>query len=155
MLNPGNKSLFLLVLIISVLFIAAKIDLSSLAKETQDQLIGMYDSGQEAVKLKKTDLLITPDGFFRYRKTLISGKQEYFSFNISRFKHLDFLGTEQQGSLIVTTSSDDIIVQTYNDPKGNIDSMTSIVQLPVKSVQPETLATLQRNFEQIKKELGK
>ena len=94
------------------------------------------------VKLKKWELNVTEDGFFRLRKVFPNGKQEYFSFNIKRFSDLSYLGTTEYGDIIIKTKSDDIIVQTYNDPRGNIDSMTSVLRLPVVNVEPEMLDSL-------------
>jgi hypothetical protein len=38
--------------------------------------------------------------------------------------------------------NDDIIVQTYDDPKGNIDSMATTLTIPVKDMTPEKLDSL-------------
>ena len=100
--------------------------------------------------LKKWDLTVTLDGFFRLRKHFTSGKQEYFSFNLKRVSDIDFDGTLNSGDIIFTTSEDDIIVQTYNDPKGNIDSMTSILSLPVIDVKPEQIDSLKNNISMFK-----
>jgi len=40
------------------------------------------------------------------------------------------------------TLNDDIIVQTYDDPKGNIDSMSTVLDIPVKSISAERLDSL-------------
>jgi hypothetical protein len=37
----------------------------------------------------------------------------------------------------------DIIVQTYNDPKGDIDSVATQLNLPFKNMEPERLDSLQ------------
>ena len=96
------------------------------------------------VKLKKWELNITNDGFFRLKKYYPSGKQEYFSFNLSRIESVNYLGTSNTGLLLLNTFSDDIIVQTYNDPKGNIDSMSKVLKLAVKNIEPEKLDSLNK-----------
>jgi hypothetical protein len=93
-------------------------------------------------KLKKWEIMLTPDHFIRFRKTYQHGKQEYFSFNLSRLDNIDYLGTPENGSLQFKTLKDDIIVQTYDDPKGNIDSMATVLEIPVKDMTPEKLDSL-------------
>lgn len=92
--------------------------------------------------LKKWDLAVTPEGFFRLRKYFISGKQEYFSFNFNRLKEIRYNGTSSNGNLVFNTVEDNIIVQTYNDPKGNIDSMSTDLSIPVLNLEPEQLDSL-------------
>lgn len=93
-------------------------------------------------KLKKWEIMVTPDHFIRFRKTYQHGKQEYFSFKLSRLDNIDYLGTPESGSLHFKTLKDDIIVQTYDDPKGNIDSMATVLEIPVKNVSSERLDSL-------------
>jgi hypothetical protein len=100
--------------------------------------------------LKKWDISVTFEGFFRLRKHFTSGKQEYFSFNFKRLSDIDFDGTLDSGHIVFTTSADDIIVQTYNDPKGNIDSMTSILSLPVIDLKPEQLDSIKNSISMFK-----
>lgn len=92
--------------------------------------------------LKKWELSVTPDGFFRHKKYLPSGKQEYFSFHFTRLKSIDYQGTPDSGAIVFNTVEDDIIVQTYNDPKGNIDSMSKALVFPVLKVGIEQLDSL-------------
>ena len=127
--------------------------LQELALQTMAKLNSVYQLNGDRVKLKKYDLLINEDGFFRYRRYLQNGKQEYYSFNVRRFEDLDYLGTAALGTLILHTRDEDVIVQTYNDPKGNIDSMAYQVELPVNSIEAEDLHTIRENLQQIKKEL--
>lgn len=54
------------------------------------------------------------------------------------------------GNIIFTTPEVDIIVQTDNDPKGNIDSMTSILSLPVIDIKPEQVNSLKNNISMLK-----
>lgn len=93
--------------------------------------------------LKKWDLSVSPEGFFRLRKYFASGKQEYFAFRLSKIKTVNYSGNADSGDILFETFADDIIVQTYNDPKGNIDSMSTVLSLPVLKLDNETLDSLQ------------
>jgi hypothetical protein len=86
------------------------------------------------MELKKWDLSVTPEGFFRLRKQFPSGKKEYFSFNFKRIADISYDGSTDSGEIVFITSGDDIIVQTYNDPNGNIDSMASVLRIPVINI---------------------
>lgn len=104
-------------------------------------LFQSYDASGE-LKLKKWELSVTADAFMRFRKTFQNGKQEYFSFNIRRFKDMDYLGNSSRGIIRLSTLADDIIVQTYNDRKGNVDSMSTTLKIPVKNMDAERLDSL-------------
>ena len=101
----------------------------------------IYDPSAE-VKLKKWELTITEDYFLRLRKTFQNGKQEYFSCQLRRFNDLDYSGTTAAGTIKINTRADDVIVQTYNDRKGDIDSMATSFNIPIKNIQPEQLDSL-------------
>jgi hypothetical protein len=94
-------------------------------------------------KIKKWELLLTDDSFIRLRKTYQNGKQEYFSFHLHNLQDMDYLGTVNTGTLQLKAKGDDIIVQTYNDKKGNVDSMATVLSIPVKNMEPERLDSLQ------------
>jgi len=100
-----------------------------------------YDSSGE-INLKKWDISLTNDAFIRFRKTYLNGRQEYFSFNLRRFKNMDYLGTTTRGTIRFKTMADDIIVQTYNDRNGNVDSMATTLNIPVKNMEAERLDSL-------------
>lgn len=103
-----------------------------------------YDPSGE-VKLKKWELNLTGDSFIRFRKTYQKGKQEYFSFNLNRLNDMDYLSSSPStGVLKLKTIADDIIVQTYNDRKGDLDSMATELDIPVKNIEPERLDSLQQ-----------
>lgn len=104
-------------------------------------LLHVYDPTGE-VKLKKWELTITDDMFLRFRKIYQSGKQEYYSCHLHSFNELDYLGTTRVGTLNISTRADDIIVQTYNDRKGDIDSMTNTLSIPVRNMEPEQVDSL-------------
>jgi hypothetical protein len=97
-------------------------------------------SGDE--KLKKWELTLTSDSFIRLRKTYVKGRQEYFSFNLHKFNDMNYLGSTAAGTLELKTKADDIIVQTYNDKNGDVDSMTTVLNIPVRNMEPERLDSL-------------
>jgi hypothetical protein len=142
----GSCLLFLLFLFTTISW---KVVQTDELKWIQRILSGSYNQAADT-GLKKWDLSVTFDGFFRLRKHFASGKQEYFSFNFKRLSDIDFEGTLNSGNILFTTSEDDIIVQTYNDPKGNIDSMTSVLSLPVINVKPEQIDSLKSTVSMFK-----
>jgi hypothetical protein len=101
-------------------------------------------------KLKKWELELTPDAFIRMRKTYQNGKQEYFSFHLRRLTAIDYLGTPAIGTLQLKTMADDIIVQTHNDRKGDLDTLATILDIPVKNMGAERLDSLQTILEYFK-----
>jgi hypothetical protein len=102
------------------------------------------------LKIKKWELVLTDDSFIRLRKTFQNGKQEYFSFHLQRLQDMDYLGTVNTGTLQLKAKGDDIIVQTYNDKKGNVDSMATVLSIPVKNMEPERLDSLQQALQYFK-----
>ncbi|WP_214071416.1 hypothetical protein [Mucilaginibacter sp. dw_454] len=95
------------------------------------------------IKIKKWELVLTDDSFIRLRKTFQNGKQEYFSLYLQKMDDMEYLGNVNNGTLELKAKSDDIIVQTYNDRQGNVDSMASVLKIPVKNMEPERLDSLQ------------
>jgi len=104
-------------------------------------LMQSYDASADA-KLKKWELSVTPEYFVRLRKTYAKGKQEYYSFNLHQFNDMDYLGNTNNGTLELKTNADDIIVQTRNDRNGDVDSMATMLDIPVKNMEPERLDSL-------------
>ena len=94
------------------------------------------------VKLKKYEITLTEDHFLRLRKTYQHGKQEYFSFRLNKLDSIKYLGETTPGQLQFKTIADDIIVQTYEDPKGDIDSMATILDIPVKGMSAARVDSL-------------
>lgn len=113
---------------------------------SQAFLSARYDAAAEVQKVKKYDFQLTPDGFFRLKKTFVSGKQEYFAFHLSRLSTVDFSGNTEAGVLVLKTRQNDIIVQTFNDRRGNIDTMSSLLPIPLKHIEAETLDSLARSL---------
>jgi hypothetical protein len=93
-------------------------------------------------KLKKYEIALTEDHFIRLRKTYQHGKQEYFSFRLNKLDSVKYLAETTPGQLQFKTIADDIIVQTYEDPKGDIDSMATVLDIPVKGMSPERVDSL-------------
>jgi hypothetical protein len=101
-------------------------------------------------KLKKVEISVTTDYFIRLRKTYAKDMQEYYSFNLHHLNDFDYLGSTTTGILEFKTQADDIIVQTYNDRRGDIDSMTTSLGIPVKNMEPERLDSLREAFNYFK-----
>ena len=119
--------------------------------DVQQKLTDHYDFTPDL--LKKYELNITKTGFCRYKCFFNSGKVEYFSFNIMKFKDLDFLGTTQNGTLLLHTKGDDVIVQTYNNKKGDIDSMATYMSIPLKNMEAEDLNELSAKLQKMSRAL--
>ena len=130
-------------------------DLQELMKHSQDQLNAAYATDLAAVPSKKTDIQLTNDGFFRFRRTLVNGKQEYFAFNFSQYEDLDYLGNVSSGFLVMKTKPESIIVQTFRDAEGDIDSMASELRIPLKHLEAKDLQQLQDCFLQIRQKIKK
>lgn len=144
---PGcKKLLFFLCSSAIALMLLGFVSSQTVSKEenwkwVQRFLLQAYDYSANT-DLKKWELSVTPEGFFRLKKFLSSGKQEYFSFNLKSLKGVNYTGTTAYGNIIFNTNQDDIIVQTYNDPDGNIDSMSTNLSIPVLNIEPEKLDSL-------------
>ena len=95
-------------------------------------------------RLKKWELSVAPEGFFRLRKFHVSGKQEYFSFHFSRLKDVRYDGVADSGNIVFNTLADDIIVQTFNDAEGNVDSMSTVLKIPVINMRIQKLDSLRK-----------
>ncbi|MEO6979764.1 MAG: hypothetical protein ABI113_15355 [Mucilaginibacter sp.] len=97
-------------------------------------------------KLKKFEFTVTGDSFIRLRKTYAKGKEEYYSFNLHQLNDIDYFGSTATGTLQLKTMADDIIVQTRNDRNGDVDSMTTVLNVPVRNMEPERLDSLREAF---------
>lgn len=120
----------------------------------QQRLTDHHDTEGSGQNLKKYELHVTNKGFCRYKRFFNNGKVEYFSFNLVKYKQLDYLGNTQKGILYLRTKGDDVIVQTYNDSKGgDIDSMATFMSIPVKNIEAEELNDLAEKFQQMSQKL--
>jgi hypothetical protein len=144
-LQPQTKRILAFALILAAAWLNY-----SFRPQTDDQewlgwsnkcLIESYNPPPD-IKLKKWELALTSDYFLRLRKTYQHGKQEYYSFNLHRLNNVEYQGDEQAGTIELSTTADDIIVQTYEDPKGDIDSMSTVLELPVKNMSTARLDSL-------------
>lgn len=111
-----------------------------------------YDKDGQIPALKRYELNVTNTGFCRYRKVFNDGKEEFFAFNLQRFKSLDYYGDTVSGELWLRTKNDDVIVQTRNDKAGEIDSMATYIIIPLKNIDVEQLnelsTLLKKNLQQ-------
>ncbi len=119
----------------------------------QQTLLRHYNAGAEGTQLKRFELQVTPTGFCRYRKIYQNGKVEFYSFNLLRFKDMDYYGNMEKGQLYLRTNQDDVIVQTRNDRKGDVDTMATQLILPLKEVDENALNTLYRHLKQVNQAL--
>jgi hypothetical protein len=108
-----------------------------------------YDLSQESSTIKKYELNVTNTGFYRYKRFFNNGKIEYFAFKLAKFKDLDYYGTATSGKLFLHTKGDDVIVQTYNDKGGDIDSMGTCVVIPIKNIEAEDLNKIRESLTKI------
>ena len=115
----------------------------------QNLLNKYYDSEAQGKELKRFELNVTNNGFCRYRKVYNNGKVEYYAFNLSRFKTLDYYGNAERGELYLRTKNDDVIVQVRNDRKGEIDSTTTYMVIPLKNIDVEQLNTLAESLRSV------
>jgi hypothetical protein len=108
-----------------------------------------YDKDAQAEPLKRYELNVTNTGFCRYRKVYNNGKEEFFAFNLSRFKGLDYYGNTAGGELWLRTKNDDVIVQTRNDKAGDIDTMSTYMIIPLKDIDAEDLNDLAAHLKRL------
>lgn len=122
--------------------ITSKRDFRNDIREAEKFLQQCFNAEASRTKLKKYELTITDNGFFRLRKFFYNGKQEYYSFNLRRVVGFDYMGSASKGTLLITTKNDDVIVQSFIDPKGDIDSMSNVIEIPLKNIEAEQLNVL-------------
>lgn len=115
----------------------------------QGFLTKYYDLEGQGKEIKRFDISVTNTGFCRYRKVYTNGKEEFFSFNLSRFKSMDFYGTTARGELYLRTKNDDVVVQTRRDRKGEIDSTGTYLVIPLKNVDEVQLNQLAEHFKTV------
>lgn len=109
----------------------------------QNKLVGHHDNERGTEQIKRFQLNVTNTGFCRYRRYYASGKVEYFSFNLAKFKDLDYYGTDKNGVLYLRTSGENVIVQTYNDKRGgDVDSMATYMIIPLKNMEAQDLVDI-------------
>jgi len=147
--TQNMKMWYFLSLFPAIFFCSGFYVINSLEEESeiiQKKLLALYDSNSTEKFIKRYELSVTKSGFCRYKVYYQNGKIEYFSFNFLKYKDMDFLGSASRGMLYLRTMEDDVIVQTYNDRMGDIDSMASYMVIPLRSVEPLDLNTLLERF---------
>lgn len=113
-----------------------------------------HDSEHAEEQIKRYELNVTNTGFCRYRRYYVNGKVEYFSFNLIKFKDLDYYGTDKKGLLYLRTRGENVIVQTYNDKKdGDVDSMATYMVIPLKNMEPGDLSALSERLVKLNAQL--
>lgn len=130
-------------------------ELHQLAQRAQLKLNALHNTDSEFDKIKQFELLLNDEGFLRYRRTYINGKQEYYSLNLMRIKTINYLGNTAIGDLSIQTLEDDVIVQTFNDRSGNVDSMSTQFRLTLKKVEAEDLVALHSDLLEMKRLLDR
>jgi hypothetical protein len=116
------------------------------AEFIEKKLTALYDNQRAEKIIKRYELSVTKSGFCRYKVHYQNGKIEYFSFNFLKYKDIDFLGSSVRGFLYLRTMDDDVIVQTYHDRDGDIDSMANFMIIPLRLVEPQDLNILGEQF---------
>ncbi|MBY0244303.1 MAG: hypothetical protein K2Q03_02490 [Sphingobacteriaceae bacterium] len=148
-----NKTFLQIISISLLFFISSAFIVSNSEDETmlfiQNTLNSHFNKGANERILKNYEINLTKDGFFRCKKIYPEGKIEYFSFNLIKFKSLDFAGTEEFGDLYLKTVSDDVIVQTFHDREGDLDSMANYLVIPIKNLEMDSLILLEKNFSEL------
>ena len=89
-------------------------------------------------------------GFIRLRLFFQKNKQIYYSFNLKKLKDIKYEGTNKKGILQLLAIEDDIIVQTHNSRKGDIDEMANLLNLPLKNINAEKLDSLTQSLNYFK-----
>lgn len=125
-----------------------------MASSLQEILQRFCAKSEPSAQIKRVDLQVTNTGFCRYKKYFTNGKTEFYAFNVNRFKEMDYIGTETRGNLLLHTLHDDVIVQTYNDKRGDVDSMGTCLTIPLKNVNAEDLNLVYTKFKALKKALN-
>ncbi|WP_256004145.1 hypothetical protein [Pedobacter deserti] len=112
------------------------------ATNVQELLKNHHNDNAPSHRLKRFELHVTNTGFCRYKRFLAAGKIEYFSFNVAKFVDMDYYGSDKEGTLYLRTKAEDVIVQTYHDKGGDIDSVSTYMSIPIRTIEPEMLADL-------------
>ncbi|MBD1366771.1 hypothetical protein IDJ77_23370 [Mucilaginibacter sp. ZT4R22] len=144
------KKVFLILVLLAIMPLAygfaAFMDEQQWVNWGNKALVESYDPSGEP-NIIKWEIMLTTDHFIRLRKTYQQGNQEYYSFNIKRLNSLNYLpGNDLTDTLQVQTKTDDIIIQTYNDPAGDLDSMATTLNIPVKKLVPGRLDSLKQGL---------
>lgn len=138
---PLKMCLFLLICLIFMAFSFVRSP-KEYTDYVRNFLSAHYDDTSENQLVKHYELIVTNSGFCRYKRFFLNGKVEYFSFNLMKFKDLDYYGTDRKGKLFLHTKGDDVIVQTFEDREEDVDSMATYLVIPLRDVEPQDLTGL-------------
>lgn len=139
----GLKMCFVLSVCLILMAFMPMVNLDEQTVYIQKLLTAHYDDTPGSPSLERYELNVTNNGFCRYKRHFKNGKVEYFSFNLMKFKDMDYYGTDKRGELFLRTKNDDVIVQTYNDKdEGDVDSMATYMVIPLRDIEPQDLTEL-------------
>ena len=62
---------------------------------------------------------------------------------------MDYYRNSAKGDLYLRTKRDDVIVQTRNDKKRDIDSMGTYLVIPLKNIETTELNALSESFQKL------
>jgi hypothetical protein len=115
----------------------------------QQMLVKHYDNLADGEVIKRYELEVINTGICRYKKIYKTVKTDFFAFNLSLFKRMDYYGTSSRGRLYLQTNNDDVMVQTRNDRNGDVDSMRNYMEIPLKEIDADELNILSAQFKQL------
>ena len=144
-LQKCEKTGFLIaILLLTFLHYAfiAPVDEQQLLTWSNQCLTESYDPSADT-SLIKWEIVLTPSAFIRIRNTYKNGVVEYYSFQLHSLDTVNYIKDDTTDTLRLTAKADDIIMQTYNDPSGNLDSMLTEMDLPIKKMKRRRLDSLQ------------
>lgn len=145
-------------LAILVLFILPDISLLREEARTSSPISSLQENLQNcvaSVPSRKVHIEIAANGILRYYVTYKSGKEEVFSLNLAHYKDLTYLGTAQSGVMVIHAKDDQVIAQTYHDPKGDTDSLNTEMQIQVEGVSAEQINSIHQDLNILKISLAK
>ena len=87
---------------------------------------------------------------FHQSKFYQKNKQIYYSFNLKKLKDIKYKGSSKKGDLQLIAIDDDIIVQTHNSRKGDVDEMANLLSIPLKNMEPEKMDSLMQGLNYLK-----
>lgn len=142
-----NRGILLLILLVCCSF---------QSNELKGLLVALQNNIQKSIRISpeanpaKTKLEVNQAGFIRFTQTLKSGKQNYASLNLYKFSKMNYWGTAKVGTLILYSVKNEVIVQTFNDPAGDVDSMSTHLNIPIQNIEPEQLDAMDYQLRRIR-----
>ncbi len=121
--------------------------------DCRNEIISIYklrEADTHYLMCKKSNLNITDNGFLRYNKVFKNNKTEYTSVQIKKIVSIDYFGKENAGWLSIKSGAESVIVQTYNDPDGNIDTMTNEIKIPLMNITTQEITHINNRLLELK-----